>query len=370
VASALLLLSGISKSYKEYQIYFFPLFLVFLVPSLAGFMPGVELRSVVAFLPLAGVAVAVKEILVGGVDWLFAGVALLSTGGLATWLAGRTERALSNERLISSAGPDEAEVLGGPGLFPRRVLRWFGIMWVALLITSLWFGEQLGVRGGIVLNLVGIFFGGSVLMLRQYRLPFRETMSWRLPHLSAWPATLIGAPSSLLLGIWLGSVVNQYVFPIPEEVLRSFGQSIAPPDLALWQLVLFVAVFPGFFEEFAFRGVLLHGLRQRMKPVGAVVLSGLIFGVFHVSLFRLAPTAWLGFVFGASVILTGSIFPAMLWHFLNNAISIVAGSRGFLSEDMTTPEWAPVAAAAGLALSMWMLWRWGPVRREARGDGG
>jgi sodium transport system permease protein len=370
VASALLLLSGVSKSYKEYQIYFFPVFLAFFIPSLAAAMPGVELRSVVAVIPLAGVAVAVKEILVGGVDWVFAGVAFLSTGGLAAWMAGQTERSLSNERLISSAGPDEAEVLGGPALFPRRVLRWFGIMWVLLLVSSLWFGEALGVRGGVTFNLVGIFFGGSLLMLWRYRLPVRETLSWRMPHPTAWPAALIGAPSALVLGVSLGEVVNRYVFPIPDEVIRSFGQSIAPPDLALWQLVLFVAVFPGFFEEFAFRGLLLHGLRQRMKPAMAIALSALIFGFFHVSLFRIAPTAFLGLVFGLSVVLTGSIFPAMLWHFLNNAISLVGSSAGWIGEDFTLPGWAPAAAAGALALSIWMLWNWGPVRRRPRPDPG
>ena len=38
VSSALLLLSGWSKSYKEYQMYFFPLFLAFFVPAMAGML--------------------------------------------------------------------------------------------------------------------------------------------------------------------------------------------------------------------------------------------------------------------------------------------------------------------------------------------
>ena len=64
ISSTLLLISGYAKSYKEYQIYFFPLFLVFLVPSLAGILPGLDLRSAIALVPIDGVGVAVREIMV------------------------------------------------------------------------------------------------------------------------------------------------------------------------------------------------------------------------------------------------------------------------------------------------------------------
>ncbi|NCG33910.1 MAG: ABC transporter permease subunit, partial [Proteobacteria bacterium] len=101
VASALLLLSGYAKSYKEYQIYFFPLFLVFLVPSLAGMLPGMDLRSAIAFFPIAGIGVAVREIMIGEYDWPFLMLAFASTGGAALWAARLTERTLSMERLIS-----------------------------------------------------------------------------------------------------------------------------------------------------------------------------------------------------------------------------------------------------------------------------
>ena len=71
ISSALLLLSGYAKSYKEYQVYFFPLLLLFVVPSFAGTLPGMDLRSVIALVPVAGIGVAVREIMVGEYDWLF-----------------------------------------------------------------------------------------------------------------------------------------------------------------------------------------------------------------------------------------------------------------------------------------------------------
>ena len=295
ISSALLLLSGYAKTYKEYQIYFFPLFLVFLVPSLAGMLPGMDLRSAIALVPIAGIGVAVREIMVGEYDWLFLLLAFSSTGGAAWWAARLTERTLSTERLISQSDLDEADLMGGPALFPRHVLRWFGVMWVTFLVISLWFGDDLGVRGQVVVNLVFIFFGGSLLMVWRYGLEPRAAFALRpVAHPLVWLAVVIGAPAGYIVGIGLAELVNTYVFPVPRSVLDAFGDTLLGDQMPLWQLLLFLTIMPGILEELAFRGVLLHGLRKMFGPVGICLMVGAIFGIFHVSLFRLIPTAYLG----------------------------------------------------------------------------
>ena len=357
VSSALLFLSGVSKTYKEYQIYFFPLFITFLIPSLAPVLPGMELRSVIAFVPIAGVAVAVRDVLLSGVDWLFASIAFASTGLAGVTMAGWVESSLSNERLISRSELDEADLVGGAALFPRHVFQWFLGFWVLFFVVSLWFGDQLGVRGQILVNLVGIFFGGSLLLLRRYRLPVREALSLRMPRPAAWIATVVGAPSALLLGVALANFVNTYIFPVPEEILRAFGESLSEPALSLGQLVLFVSVMPGVFEEIAFRGVLLHGVRKRMGPWATALTVGIIFGFFHVALFRIAPTAFLGVILAGVVLLSRSLYPVILWHILNNAMSTVPFQLGWLPEDFSPPLWLAPFAALTLAGSLWVLWK-------------
>lgn len=356
ISSSLLLLSGYAKSYKEYQIYFFPLFLVFLVPSLAGMLPGMELRSVIALVPIAGIGVAVREIMVAQYDWLFLMLAFASTGGAAVWAARLTERTLSTERLISQSDLDEADLVGGPALFPRHVLRWFGVMWVIFLIVSLWFGEDLGVRGQILVNLVFIFLGGSLLMVRRYGLDPRTAFALRPVHPLVWLAVLIGAPAGYIVGIGLAGLVNTYVFPVPQNVLEAFGDTLLGDEMPLWQLLFFLTIMPGILEELAFRGVLLHGLRKMLGPVGICLLVGAIFGIFHVSLFRLVPTAYLGMIFAAVVLLTGSIFPVMLWHFANNAIGLVPAHMGWVTEDTVVPWWGYALGLLGLLISFGIIW--------------
>jgi membrane protease YdiL (CAAX protease family) len=63
----------------------------------------------------------------------------------------------------------------------------------------------------------------------------------------------------------------------------------------------------------------LRGLRTRAGPAAAVALTGLLFGVFHIELSRILPTALLGVLLSLIALESGSILPAMLAHFLNNA---------------------------------------------------
>lgn len=356
VASVLLLLSGYAKTYKEYQLYLFPLLIVFLVPSLIATLPGMDLRSAIVLFPIAGIGVAVREIMIGEYDWPFLMLAFASTGGAAWWAARLTERTLSMERLISASDLDEADLTGGPALFPRHVLRWFGVMWVTFLVVSLWFGEALGVRGQIVVNILIIMFGGSLLMIRLYGLDAKTVFAFRPVHPAVWLAVLIGIPSGYIVGIGLSGLVNTYLFPVPQNVLEAFGGSLLGDDMPLWQLVIMLTVIPGIFEELTFRGALLHGLRKTFGPVAVCLVTGAIFGLFHVSLFRILPTAYLGVLFAAVVLMTGSIFPAMLWHFGNNFIGLVPLKLGWVNGETPIPWWAYAAGLVGLVVTFMIIW--------------
>jgi len=354
VAGALLLVSGYAGSYKEYQIYALPLTLVFVLPAGAAALPGIDLRSAVAAVPLAGISVAVREVLTGEYDWPFLALAFASTSAAAAGAARVTTGFLSTERLISSARLDRADLEGGAALFPRHVLRWFGGFWVVFLLVSLWFGPELGIRGQVAVNLLGIFLGGSLFLILRYRLPVREALALRAPHPAVWLAVLVGVPSAYLTGLGVAWAAD-LLFPVPEEVLEAFGRMLMPEEMPWWQMLLFLSVLPGICEEVAFRGVLLYGLRRRLGPVALALAVGLIFGLFHVDLFRIVPTAYLGVVLTASVLLSGSILPAVAWHALNNAMALTVG-RAEVPLDRAPPSLMALGAA-GLAVAFWILWR-------------
>jgi membrane protease YdiL (CAAX protease family) len=211
------------------------------------------------------------------------------------------------------------------------------------------------VRGQVLVNLFGIFFVGSLLIVRTYRLDPVQVFALRAPPAAAWPAVILGAPSALVTGIGLAQLFQRLV-PVPEETLRSLGEFIGNGGMPLWQLVLVTAIAPGILEELAFRGVLLHGLSRRLRPVALALTVGLVFGVFHVTLWRIPPTAYLGVLLSGVVLLTGSIYPSMLWHALNNASALVPVELGWVSQDYELPLWMYPLGVAGLAASFALLW--------------
>ena len=354
VGALLLLLSGYAKSYKEYQIYAIPSTLLILVPSLAAALPGIELRSVIAAVPLAGISVAVREVLTGEYDWPFLALAFASTAAAAGAAARGTAAFLSRERLITASELDAADLTGGEALFRRHVLRWFGVLWVLVLLTSQLFLGEYGIRAQVTWNLVVLFLGGSILMIGRYDLDPARALALRRPPAPAWLAVAVGAPSALLTGVGVSRVAEIF-FPVPERMMEAFGQFLLPEGMPVWQILFFLCLLPGVTEEIAFRGVLLHGLRRKLGPVRLALAVGLIFGLFHMTLFRIVPTAYMGAVLTAVVLLTGSIYPAMAWHALNNGFALLSARLGFPLDE--APLSLVAVGVAGLAVAAWILWR-------------
>jgi len=69
-ASVLLSLSIYARSFKEAQGYMTPIVLVVIVPVLIAMMPGIELKGIWAWIPLTNVALAIKELIKGTMDYM------------------------------------------------------------------------------------------------------------------------------------------------------------------------------------------------------------------------------------------------------------------------------------------------------------
>ncbi len=367
--SSLLWLSGIARTYKEFQLYFLPLFLLLLVPALAAMLPGLELRSAIVAVPIANLSVAVREVLTGRFDLAFLAITWLVSMA-AAGAAGRAAlRSLSAERLITAGGVDRAEHMGGAALLPRQVWRWFAAMWVVIFLVSLNAPQMQSLRRQVLFNLIVVFLGASLWIVRRYRLPWRQALAWRPVKPTVWLAVAIGAPAFHLAGLAVARL-SQHVFPLPEGVLEEMSKVMLAAELPLWELLLLFAVLPGICEEIAFRGILLHALSRRFRPLPLCLLTGGVFALFHMELARLLPTAAIGVVLAALTLATGSIFPAMLWHALNNALAIVAGRAEV--DLLALDPWAYAAAAVAAVLAVALVWQHRtvyPGLRSARRDG-
>lgn len=105
--------------------------------------------------------------------------------------------------------------------------------------------------------------------------------------------------------------------PLLELVLESRD------PLALSLLAMTAVVLAPLFEEVIFRGTLLPVLARRTGSLTGVVLSGLLFGMAHISIGELAPLTVLGIGLALLRLSSGRLFPCVLMHALWNAVTFV-----------------------------------------------
>ena len=145
---------------------------------------------------------------------------------------------------------------------------------------------------------------------------------------------------------WFAELLSLIGYTAPESSLPSVAGA------GLFGVLLAVAVLPALCEETIFRGIILDGIKD-IGTVAACLLGGLLFSIFHQN-----PTQTVyQFICGAAVTLLAiradSVWPAILAHFLNNAVIIFDYRFDFLSKISQGGEIAIyVVSGACLAASL------------------
>ncbi len=355
ISALLLLISAYAKTYRETQLYLLPGFLGLMTLTAAGLLPGISLRSLIALVPVANVSVAVREIMVGHYDIPMLLVTCATMLAAALLLLRWSTRMLSMERLVTAQDADKADLEGGAALFPRRVLLWFVGMLALIIIAPANVEALTRLEGQWAFNMFVVMLGGSLLMIRVHRLDWRQALAIRRVRPQIWLAVLLLVPSTLLTGIIVVDLSSK-LLPFPEEIIEQFASQLIPEDFPMWQIMLMMALTPGIVEEMAFRGLLLHGLHRRLRPLALIIVVGVIFGLFHQALFRIVPTAYLGMVLTTVAVLSGSILPCMLLHAGNNAFAFILYRNGAEIEHWPA-EWLLLNIPV-FAFAIYLLYRY------------
>jgi membrane protease YdiL (CAAX protease family) len=146
-----------------------------------------------------------------------------------------------------------------------------------------------------------------------------------------WKQVLV----ALLLAVCLNPVGTTLVeglarfFPLPPGITQLAEQMDADGgwSLPIGVVLLLMAVLPAVCEELAFRGFVLSGLRSRVSPVWAVVLSAIFFGLAHSSALQQTVSATLlGLVLGYIAVKTSQITPCIAFHMGYNGLQLMRTS--------------------------------------------
>jgi sodium transport system permease protein len=182
--------------------------------------------------------------------------------------------------------------------------------------------DRLGLLG-IAVSEVGLVGLPTVAFLQARGLPVAAALGLdRVQARTLCGAIFAGAGAFWIVAL-LESVVLERVLPVPPSLRESLRRMVVPgagPRL-LAADVLALALAPALCEEALFRGLLLPALLPRGRAV-AIGVTALTFASFHFSIYRFLPTALLGVVLGLVRVASGSLWPAIAFHAVNNVLVI------------------------------------------------
>ena len=222
-------------------------------------------------------------------------------------------------------------------------------------------------RWGLVLTQALFIAGPSLMARRWFYLDRRGVLPLRRPGAWALVGTAVGTVALnhllTLAGAW-----QERIAPTPGPIRHLFENLFVyrgPGDYAL--LLVAFAVIPAVCEEILFRGFLQAGFLQLFEsaPKG-IVVTALVFAVFHLDPWRFLGVLLLGIFLGFVAHRTGSLIPAMVAHALNNLLSILQVREAFDPSLRPGSLWSVAAGLVVLGLSVRMLLRAGAEETAGR----
>lgn len=140
--------------------------------------------------------------------------------------------------------------------------------------------------------------------------------------------------SAIIIAVVIGVIV--YVLNIGVSSFFSFLLSLFGYEKASSSTVtsysvgmlivnlIFTGVLPAFCEEFTHRGMLVDGY-SKLGYKKAILFSALLFGLTHLNVEQFFYATIIGILLAFITMITGNIIPAMIIHFMNNAINVFIG---------------------------------------------
>lgn len=222
-----------------------------------------------------------------------------------------------------------------------------------------------------VVNIIAVGVAIAVGLLVNRLGPRQAFPLGRIPR-GAWMAMVLLALGS---GVVLSEVDNafRWLLPMPKWFAELMADLFVAEDRfgSLFFTVVLVAPVT---EELLFRGIILRGLLGRFRPWTAIVLSATLFAFMHMNPWQLIPPFALGLMFGWFYLRTGSLWPCIAGHALNNFLFLIVTQAPFglweplKKEDLVSvefqPWWLDVAGVILLALGVWLFRKNSPLPAE------
>jgi uncharacterized protein len=187
---------------------------------------------------------------------------------------------------------------------------------------------------------LGIFVLPSLLFIYLFRGEYYKNLG--VFNVNIWPGVLAAIAIMFLALPFIGNLfewnqamklpaglagIESWMLEAEEkanELTKAFLKSTTISALIINLVVM--AVIPAIAEELFFRGVLQQLFAKiTNRKILAVVITALIFSIIHMQFYGFLPRFLLGLIMGLLYLWSGSIWTAIIAHFVNNAGAVIAG---------------------------------------------
>lgn len=249
---------------------------------------------------------------------------------------------------LPAPAPGEREKLAAAPAYPLLFLAF------TLHLTVGTYFQRAFLPFGIAFGQILFFFGIPWLAVAAMGFSRRRFFALCGPRAWAWPWVLLAAFAGFLLAGGLNTL-NQWL--VGEELARAFDSTRVLRGRPFGEQVavaLGVTFLAPLGEEFLFRGYLLRVLRARYGTLAGLVVSSALFAVMHLNPASLVALFGLGLLFGLLRIASGSLFPALLAHALQNGITALVVLFG--DPSTAEPELTPPTALLFVVGTLPLVW--------------
>ena len=318
IASISTFISCKIKSSTVGQLLFTPITIVYLLLSLLGTFEGVEISKGLLFIPIINSAGIMKALLINKAVMSSSFIVIIVNFIYSIFVINLSSAYLNSEAVLKT----DSDLKDSKNTYsPGMVFILFALLVVGYMLIGGYLQGR-NIVSGLIYSQVGILGLFVVFMVKTNNAKFTKIL--KLKKFNS---------IYLLIAIFFGlfarypiSIIKEgffYFFPIPRVIENSNILQSALGDLSQWQLIAIIAVLPAIFEEFTFRGIFLSMLEKKYSFLKVSVVIGLMFGMMHLNVFTFLETALLGTLLTMITIRSGSIIPAIVFHFVNNAYSII-----------------------------------------------
>jgi len=171
----------------------------------------------------------------------------------------------------------------------------------------------------ILLHFVAILFP-LWAVIRILGLPAQSAMGLYFPSVKRTSlAIIVGFVAAVA-----GQRILLQLVPPPQTLTAGMGELMRySTPLEFFLVVLLSVVVAPVADELLFRGFILRGLLARFSPVGALLISAALTGVFHWKPWMIMYGTLMGLIFGGAVLWTGSVYAGIILHFLLNSLGLI-----------------------------------------------